>query len=159
MRPPVGWTSGITAASLTLKQSNCKVCALCIYNITVMAVQKSILNAALIALQLASWPTWPWATSARYSCSLMVFETSLLLVTHIKSPRATWTPSTQICNLQNCYCTSVTVLKISFRISMQSALRLGHLFLFLLLCFLLHEGIGLEQIHFLSIVFWKHENY
>jgi hypothetical protein len=28
------------------------VCALCIYNIIVIAVQKSILNAALIALQL-----------------------------------------------------------------------------------------------------------
>ena len=72
--------------------------------------------------------------------------------------------------------TFVSALKISFRIepsfsfhvlspsaalsllwpSMQPALRLGHLYLFLLLCFLLHEGTGLEQNHFHS---FSSENY
>ena len=67
--------------------------------------------------------------------------------------------------------TFVSALKTSFRVehslsfrvlsssaalsllwpSMQPALRLGHLYLFLLIYFLLHEGIGLEQNHFLFI--------
>ena len=75
--------------------------------------------------------------------------------------------------------TFVSALKTSFRVepslsfrvlsssaalsllwpSMQPALRLGHLYLFLLIYFLLHEGIGLEQNHFLFIFLWKHENY
>ena len=72
--------------------------------------------------------------------------------------------------------TFVSALKTSFRVepslsfrvlsssaalsllwpSMQPALRLGHLYLFLLLCFLLHEGTGLEQNHFHS---FSSENY
>ena len=108
-----------------------------------------------------------------YLSSLIVFEKPCYLW-RIKSPRATWSPFTQILTCRIAAVSDITGRLRAFWAplrpcslfwllllwpSMQSVLRLGHLFLLLFLCFLLHEGIGLEQIHFLSILLWKHENY